>query len=47
MGLLAFGLAGAASWGLFLSYATNQERLSSTVVRRVLQNIRASEMVRA
>jgi cytochrome c oxidase assembly factor 1 len=43
--LLAFGLAGVAAWGGFIAYATNQERLSSSVVRQILVNLRDSPLV--
>lgn len=43
--LAAFGLAGIAAWGAFILYATNQERLSSSVVRQILVNLRESEAV--
>lgn len=46
MGLAAFAAAGLASWGLFLTYTTNQERVSSSVVRQILLNLRHSELVR-
>jgi len=43
--LVALGLAGIAGWGVFLLYATNQERLSSSVVRQILINLRQSDLV--
>ncbi|KAL5529242.1 hypothetical protein ACEPAG_5227 [Sanghuangporus baumii] len=46
IGLAAFGLVGVAGWGAFLAYTTNQERLSSSVVRQILQNLRTSSLVR-
>lgn len=44
--MLAFGLVGITGWGAFVFYATNQERLSSSVVRQILQNLRDSDIVR-
>ncbi|TDL27341.1 DUF1783-domain-containing protein [Rickenella mellea] len=38
--IAGFGVAGLAAWAAFLLYATNQERLSSSVVRKVLRDIR-------
>lgn len=46
MGLLAFGFVGVAGWGAFIKYTTNQERLASSVVRQILQNLRESDLVR-
>ncbi|KAI5122054.1 hypothetical protein M0805_006038 [Coniferiporia weirii] len=45
IGLVAFGIVGLAGWGTFLAYATNQERMSSSVVRQILQNLRESDLV--
>ncbi|TFY61358.1 hypothetical protein EVG20_g7088 [Dentipellis fragilis] len=41
-----FGTAGVAVWASFFMYATNQERLSSSVTRHVLTTIRESDAVR-
>ncbi|EJD05808.1 DUF1783-domain-containing protein, partial [Fomitiporia mediterranea MF3/22] len=46
LGLAAFGIVGVAGWGAFLAYSTNQERLSSSVVRQILLNLRESPLVR-
>ncbi|KAA1469162.1 DUF1783-domain-containing protein [Dentipellis sp. KUC8613] len=40
------GTAGVAVWATFFMYATNQERLSSSVTRHVLTTIRESDAVR-
>lgn len=46
MGFAAFAAAGLTAWGLFLTYTTNQERVSSSVVRQILLNVRQNEHVR-
>ncbi|KAH9962156.1 cytochrome oxidase complex assembly protein 1-domain-containing protein, partial [Russula dissimulans] len=46
-GLLAVCIGGVSAWAAFLSYAANQERLSSSAMRRVLSDLRESEDVRA
>lgn len=46
-GLLAVCVGGVAAWAAFLSYAANQERVSSSAMRRVLNELRESEDVRA
>ena len=46
-GLLAVCVGGVAAWAAFLSYAANQERVSSSAMRRVLSELRESEDVRA
>ena len=46
-GLLAVCVGGVAAWAAFLSYAANQERVSSSAMRRVLSELRDSEDVRA
>ena len=38
-------MAGLAAWGTFLAYTTNQERLSSSVVRQILVNLREDDSV--
>lgn len=46
MGLAAFTALGLTGWGVFLSYAANQERVSSSVVRQILLNLRHSDLAR-
>jgi len=46
-GLLAVCVAGVGGWAAFLAYAANQERLSSSAMRRVIGELRGSEDVRA
>ena len=43
--LLALGTAGVGVWAAFLTYVANQERLSSSVMRRVVSTIRQSPEV--
>ncbi|PCH37910.1 DUF1783-domain-containing protein [Wolfiporia cocos MD-104 SS10] len=38
--VLAFGVVGVASWTAFMAYTNNQERLSSSVVRHILETVR-------
>jgi cytochrome c oxidase assembly factor 1 len=45
-GLLAVCIGGVSAWAAFLAYAANQERLSSSAMRRVLSDLRDSEDVR-
>ncbi|KAI0306251.1 cytochrome oxidase complex assembly protein 1-domain-containing protein [Multifurca ochricompacta] len=45
-GLLAVCVGGVGVWAAFLAYAANQERLSSSAMRRVLSGLRESEEVR-
>jgi len=44
--LLAFGVVGVSAWATFYAYATNQEKLSSSVVRQLMETIRASPELR-
>lgn len=37
------GVLGLSLWGAFLLYTTNQERLSSSVVRQLLLKLKTSE----
>ncbi|KAF8480220.1 DUF1783-domain-containing protein [Russula ochroleuca] len=46
-GLLVVCIGGVGVWAAFLAYAANQERLSSSAMRRVLSELRESEDVRA
>jgi len=39
-------LTGLSAWAAFLVYATNQEKLSSSVVRQVIRTVRDSPEVR-
>ena len=45
-GLLVVCIGGVGVWAAFLAYAANQERLSSSAMRRVLSELRESEDVR-
>lgn len=40
--LLAFATVGISAWGLFLAWSENQERLSSSVMRQVMDIVRDS-----
>ncbi|KAI0284579.1 cytochrome oxidase complex assembly protein 1-domain-containing protein [Russula aff. rugulosa BPL654] len=44
-GILAICVGGVGVWAAFLAYAANQERLSSSAMRRVLSELRESEDV--
>ena len=46
-GILAICVGGVSTWAAFLAYAANQERVSSSAMRRVLGELRESEDVRA
>jgi hypothetical protein len=46
-GILAVCVGGVSAWAAFLAYAANQERVSSSAMRRVLGELRESEDVRA
>jgi hypothetical protein len=39
---LAFIATGAAGWGIFLLYATNQEKLSSSVVWQIIRTVQGN-----
>ncbi|KAH7910285.1 cytochrome oxidase complex assembly protein 1-domain-containing protein, partial [Hygrophoropsis aurantiaca] len=41
--ILSLSLFGLSAWAAFLLYATNQEKLASSVVRHVLQSVRDCE----
>lgn len=45
--ILALGVLGISAWAGFILYATNQERLASSVTRQVLTQLRASPEVAA
>ncbi|KAG9090254.1 hypothetical protein FS749_000701 [Ceratobasidium sp. UAMH 11750] len=45
--LIALGILGVSAWAGFIIYATNQERLASSVTRQVLAQLRASPEVEA
>ena len=40
--LLAFATVGVSAWGLFLAWSENQERLSSSVMRQIMDTVRGS-----
>jgi hypothetical protein len=46
-GILAICVGGVSAWAAFLAYAANQERVSSSAMRRVLGELRESDDVRA
>ena len=46
-GLLSVCIGGVSAWATFLGYAANQERRSSSAMRRVLSDLRDSEDVHA
>lgn len=41
----ALAVAGTC-WGLFMTYATNQEKLSSTVFRSIMRSVKADAQIR-
>ncbi|QRV87481.1 CoA-binding domain protein [Ceratobasidium sp. AG-Ba] len=45
--IIALGILGISAWAGFIIYATNQERLASSVVRQVLTQLKASPEVGA
>ncbi|KIM32420.1 hypothetical protein M408DRAFT_63327 [Serendipita vermifera MAFF 305830] len=45
--ILGAAFCGLSGWGVFLLYATNLERLSSSVTRQVISNLKQSEQVQA
>ncbi|KZT08842.1 DUF1783-domain-containing protein [Laetiporus sulphureus 93-53] len=45
--ILAFSTVGVASWGAFLAWSHNQERLHSSIVRQILENLRDSPELNA
>jgi len=40
---LAFATVGVSAWAAFLLFATNQEKLASSVVKKILQTVRENE----
>ncbi|KAH7920524.1 DUF1783-domain-containing protein [Leucogyrophana mollusca] len=44
--ILAFATVGVSAWAAFLLFATNQEKLSSSVVKQILQNVRDNQELR-
>ncbi|KZT71248.1 DUF1783-domain-containing protein [Daedalea quercina L-15889] len=44
--LLAFATVGVSVWGLFLAWSENQEKLSSSVMRQIMDTIRGSAELR-
>jgi cytochrome c oxidase assembly factor 1 len=40
---LAFATVGVSAWAAFLLFATNQEKLASSVVKQILQTVRENE----
>ena len=44
--MVLLGTAGVAAWAVFLTYAANQERLSSSITQQVMMNLRDSPEVR-
>ncbi|KAL4077053.1 cytochrome oxidase complex assembly protein 1-domain-containing protein [Scleroderma yunnanense] len=44
--LLAFATVGVTGWAVFLLFATNQERLASSVVKQITQTVRENEELR-
>ncbi|CAE6405041.1 unnamed protein product [Rhizoctonia solani] len=45
--LIGLGILGVTAWAGFVVYATNQERLASSVTRQVLTQVRASQEIAA
>ena len=41
--ILAFATVGVSAWAAFLLFATNQEKLASSVVKKILQTVRENE----
>ncbi|KAK0195804.1 cytochrome oxidase complex assembly protein 1-domain-containing protein [Armillaria mellea] len=44
--ILALSVVGVAAWGVFYSYATNQQKISSSVFKQVLRTAREDEGLR-
>ncbi len=44
--VLALSVVGVAAWGVFYSYATNQQKISSSVFKQVLRTAREDEGLR-
>ncbi|QRW15873.1 CoA-binding domain protein [Rhizoctonia solani] len=45
--LIGLGILGVTAWAGFVVYATNQERLASSVTKQVLTQVRASQEIAA
>ncbi|THU91704.1 DUF1783-domain-containing protein [Dendrothele bispora CBS 962.96] len=44
--ILAFSLLGLTGWGLFLTYVTNQEKISSSVTKSIMRAVRNDERLK-
>ncbi|KAJ3832775.1 cytochrome oxidase complex assembly protein 1-domain-containing protein [Lentinula raphanica] len=44
--IVAFALVGIAGWTAFLTYVTNQEKISSSVVKQIMRELREDEELR-
>ncbi|KAF5364683.1 hypothetical protein D9758_005609 [Tetrapyrgos nigripes] len=44
--ILAFTLVGLAGWGIFLTFVTNQEKISSSVLKSIMRSVRHDEKLR-
>ncbi|KAF9071842.1 cytochrome oxidase complex assembly protein 1-domain-containing protein [Rhodocollybia butyracea] len=44
--ILAFSVVGVAGWAVFLAYVTNQEKISSSVVKQIMRELRVDEELR-
>ncbi|KAJ3732963.1 cytochrome oxidase complex assembly protein 1-domain-containing protein [Lentinula guzmanii] len=45
--IIAFAIIGVAGWTAFLTYVTNQEKISSSVVKQIMRELREDEEMRA
>ncbi|KAJ4468724.1 cytochrome oxidase complex assembly protein 1-domain-containing protein [Lentinula aciculospora] len=45
--IVAFAVVGVAGWTVFLTYVTNQEKISSSVVKQIMRELREDEALRA
>ncbi|KAJ3875790.1 cytochrome oxidase complex assembly protein 1-domain-containing protein [Lentinula edodes] len=45
--ILAFAVIGVAGWTAFLTFVTNQEKISSSVVQQIMRELREDEELRA
>ncbi|KIK70076.1 hypothetical protein GYMLUDRAFT_151629 [Collybiopsis luxurians FD-317 M1] len=44
--IFAFSIIGAAGWAAFLTYVTNQEKISSSVVKQIMRELREDPQLR-
>jgi cytochrome c oxidase assembly factor 1 len=44
--ILATAALGVAGWGVFMAVVTNQEKLSSSVVKQIMRSVREDEQLK-